>query len=187
MHFRDLKFEVKADRGKPGTFEGRASVYGNVDSYGDVVMPGAFSKTLQEHGNRIVILSQHDPAQSIGIAELRDESDGLHVRGQLALEVSKAAEEYARLKAGLISGISIGYETIRESFKGAVRELREIRLWEVSLVTFPANSAARVTAVKDNTDADVRRLHALIESMRDDAVVLRMLQQMRAAAKGFGR
>lgn len=148
--FRALKLELKTltDDQTPGRFTGRASVYGTVDSYGDVVMPGAFTKTVLEHGGRIVICSQHDPSRTIGIGELSDEVDGLHITGTLLLDLQEARDEYARLKAGLISGLSIGYETIKEKFESGVRQLQEVRLWEVSLVTFPANAHARVTGVK---------------------------------------
>ena len=138
-----------------GIVTGRASVYGgNPDSYGDVVMPGAFTKTLKEHGGRIVVLSQHAPDVSIGMADLEDRADGLHCRMQLLLDIQAAREDYVRAKAGAVTGISIGYETLRDDVdrKTGVRRLLEVRLWEISLVTFPANSYARVTSVKRDTD-----------------------------------
>lgn len=140
--------ELKAAE-QSGVIDGRASVYGVVDSYGDVVMPGAFTKTLQENGGRIVVLSQHDPSKAIGTAMLEDAADGLHCRIELAMELVDAQQEYARVKAGLVTGISIGYETLRDEFDAkGLRKLLELRLWEISLVTFPANGYARVTSVK---------------------------------------
>ena len=132
-----------------GLFSGRASVYGNEDSYGDVVMPGAFKSSLKNSGGRVVVLNQHDSHDSIGLATLDDRDDGLHVtEGKLELELQSARDAYVRLKSGLITGISIGYETVKEKTVKNVRELHEIKLWEVSLVTFPANDKARVTGVK---------------------------------------
>lgn len=172
---RDLKAEGS------GLVTGRASVYGVVDSYRDVVVPGAFTKTLQEHRGRIVVLSQHDPSVSIGMADLTDRSDGLHCRMQLLVDdVQAAREDYARATAGAVTGISIGYETIRDEIDRAlgVRKLLEIRLWEISLVTFPANSAARVTDVKSSS-AMLERLAAVITDMHRTATAAVMLAQHR--------
>jgi uncharacterized protein len=146
---------LKAE-GDSGVVTGRASVYGVIDSYSDIVMPGAFTKTLQEHGGRIVVLSQHAPDVSIGMADLEDRRDGLHCRVQLLLDIQAAREDFVRAKAGAVTGISIGYETIRDDIdrKTGVRRLLEVRLWEISLVTFPANQSARVTGVKDRAAVD---------------------------------
>jgi uncharacterized protein len=158
--------DLKAD-GDSGVVIGRASVYGNVDSYGDRVLPGAFRKTLADKGGRVVVLSQHDPSQSIGTAELTDRPDGLHATIRLLLDITQAREDYARVKAGLVTGISIGYETVREKTAAdGVRELHELRLWELSLVTFPANDQARVTTVKRAGDDTLSRLRALTREMR---------------------
>src|SRR5688500_9581177 len=100
--------EFKAD--ESGVVVGRASVYGVVDSYGDIVMPGAFSKHLRERGNTIKFLAQHDPTNVIGLATLSEKEDGLHFRAKLALDLPSAKEMYIRLTQGLIDGISIGYE-----------------------------------------------------------------------------
>ena len=123
--------DLKADDSRPGLVSGRASVYHVVDSYNDLVMPGAFTKTLQEKGGRIVVLSQHDPSQSIGLATLVDKADGLHCQIQLELEISQARDDYARVKAGLVTGISIGYECLRDEIRrDGVRLLRECSLGE---------------------------------------------------------
>jgi HK97 family phage prohead protease len=140
--------DVKAS-GEPGQFSGRASVYGVVDSYGDVVMPGAFTKTLQKSNNRIKVLAQHNPDDVIGLATLEDSADALMASGSLVLELQSAKDMYTRLTNGLIDGISIGYVTENASLdKNGLRQLNEISLWEISLVTFPANDFARVTDVK---------------------------------------
>jgi len=153
LKFFDLAGEVKAGS-KPGSFKGRASVYGVTDSYGDVVRPGAFTASLAERGNEIVVLSQHDPSNAIGKATLTDSAEALLVEGQLELALPTARDAYTRLKSGLITGISIGYVTRDARFEHGVRQLTDIELWEISLVTFPANDAARVTSVKHRTDHD---------------------------------
>jgi HK97 family phage prohead protease len=144
-----FKFDVKANKeDNAGQFTGRASVYGVVDAYNDVVMPGAFDRTLEELAGNIVVLNQHNPSDPIGKASLTDSEMSLNAVGQLVLDLPSAKDAYVRLQNGLIDGISIGYEVTKEQYVGDVRQLQEIKLWEISLVTFPANSFARVTDVK---------------------------------------
>lgn len=154
INTRDLRFTIKATDDQRGRISGLASVYGNIDSYGDVVMPGAFDETLQNRGGRVVVLWQHDTHQPIGKATLTDSTKGLRCDIQLELGISKARDAYAAVKAGLIDGISIGYQTIRDRVnRDGTRELHELDLWEISLVTFPANSAARIDSVRAAADA----------------------------------
>jgi HK97 family phage prohead protease len=160
-------FEFKTREVTPdGKFSGMASVYHVVDSYRDAVMPGAFTKTIAENGSVIRILSQHNPHDVIGLGRLRDERDALWVDGQLELELASAKEAYIRLKKGLINGLSIGYETVGEKSVNGVRQLTEIKLWEVSLVTFPACAPARVTNVKRRGEVDADELLSGMRSLR---------------------
>ena len=142
-----LRFEVK-QLDEAGVFEGYAAVFGNEDLGGDVIEPGAFKKTLKENPT-LPILWQHDVREPIGVTlEAYEDGKGLRVRGQLNLETSRGREAYALLKQGALRGLSIGYDTIKEVWHGSVRRLKEVRLWEWSLVTFPMNPKAQVTAVK---------------------------------------
>lgn len=145
---KDFKFDVKANTDLAGQFTGRASVYGVVDGYGDVVMPGSFTKSLADLGGRIKVLNQHNPSDPIGIATLSDSELSLNAVGQLCMDLQSAKDMHTRLTNGLIDGISIGYEVTKEAYLGGVRQLQEITLWEISLVTFPANTFARVIDVK---------------------------------------
>ena len=154
---RETKFagaelsEVGAD----GTFCGYASLFGEADLSRDVVMPGAFQKSLQARGpSGIRMLFQHDPAAPIGVwLEVREDSRGLFVRGRLMPEVARAREVLALMRAGAIDGLSIGFRTVRgrTDAKTGVRRLLEVDLWEISVVTFPMLPAARVSAVKGVT------------------------------------
>jgi len=142
-----LRFEVK-QLDEAGVFEGYAAVFGNEDLGGDVIEPGAFKKTLKENPT-LPILWQHDVREPIGVTlEACEDGKGLRVRGQLNLETSRGREAYALLKQGALRGLSIGYDTIKEAWHGSVRRLKEVRLWEWSLVTFPMNPKAQITAVK---------------------------------------
>ena len=144
---KDFKLKVK-QIGSEGEFEGYAAVFSNVDLAGDVIEPGAFTKTLQE--NKVIpILWQHKQDEPIGVTtEIMQDDYGLHVKGQLNLNTTRGREAYELLKQGAIKGLSIGYETVKETWINGIRHIKEIRLWEYSLVTFPANVEARVVAVK---------------------------------------
>jgi len=134
--------------------EGYASYFGKCDKGGDVVQAGAYAASLTslaQRGVSVKMLWQHDPAQPIGVwDEVREDAKGLYVKGRLLSEVEKGREAVALLEAGAIDGLSIGYRTVRakKDDKGQ-RLLSELELWEVSLVTFPMLSDARVGAKGD--------------------------------------
>jgi HK97 family phage prohead protease len=147
---KSISLEVKSV-GDDGTFTGYGSVFGNVDSYGDIIQPGAFQKTLGERGDKVALLWQHDSTQPIGVyTSLSEDDHGLFVTGKFALDVQKGAEAYSLLKMGALNGLSIGFSTVRESYDNqtGIRYLQELKLYEISLVTFPANEAATVTSVR---------------------------------------
>jgi len=132
-----------------GRFEGYASLFNLRDRSGDVVRPGAFRRTLagRKPGD-VRLLHQHKAEEPIGIwEEIREDGRGLLVRGRLILDSPRAKEIWALMREGAIDGLSIGYKTVRAgkttSPKG--RNLFDIDLWEISLVTFPLLPGARVT------------------------------------------
>lgn len=138
-----------------GEFEGYGSVFGVKDHGLDIVLPGAFSKSLAEwkaKGKLPPVLWQHDTDEPIGPhLEMREDEKGLYVKGRLLIEDDPVAKRaHAHMKAGSVTGLSIGYY-LRDyewsAEKGAYL-LKEIELWEVSVVTFPMNEAAGVTDVK---------------------------------------
>jgi len=160
-----LSLETLDASDSSGTFDGVAAVYGNVDLGDDVILPGAFTKTLAESGGKVPILYQHNSQFPIGLGTLTDAADGLHIKGELVLDVSKARESYALMKRGVMKGLSIGYRTVVSEYdhNAAVRYLKEVRLHEVSLVTFPMNPLALVSAVKLD---DSMTLKELIEAAK---------------------
>ncbi len=147
-----LKIKSVSDSGE---FEGYASVFGVVDSYSDVVMPGAFQKTLEEWSTRKdlpSVLWQHKMSEPIGpFTEMKEDDHGLFVRGRLLIDDDPLAKRaHAHMKAGSVKGMSIGYilkDWEYDQAKG-VFLLKEIDLWEVSIVTMPANTEAKITEVK---------------------------------------
>ena len=137
-----------------GRFAGYASVFDLVDTQRDIVMRGAFAHTLGGRVSQITLLWQHQQDEPIGVFDrMFEDKRGLYVEGRLLLDVRRAKEALALLKAGAINGLSIGYSPVRYRIdaKSGVRMLSEVDLWEVSLVTFPANAAANVTVVKQFT------------------------------------
>jgi HK97 family phage prohead protease len=145
--------KIKSVDDAAGTFVGMAAVYGNVDLGGDVVDPGAFTRTLGT-GKSFPILWQHQPDQPIGSAKVTETREGLLVNGTLMLSDPTAQKAHTFLKAGVVKGLSIGYDAIQATYEGDIRHLKELRLWEVSVVTFPMNPMAMVATVKAMSDAD---------------------------------
>lgn len=143
-----LHLEIKT-LSETGEFEGYASVYGNKDYTGDVIEAGAFDATLAENAN-YPLLWQHNTDEPIGVITLMSDQHGLSAKGTLALAVGRAKEAYALLKIGALKGLSIGYRAMKDHWDQAekVRRLLEVKLYEVSLVTFPANPLATVDMVK---------------------------------------
>jgi HK97 family phage prohead protease len=147
MKKQQLRFEIK-EVSDEGVFEGLLSPYGNVDQGNDLVVKGAYTKTLQERGNRVPMLWQHKTDMPIGELTLEDRPEGLYARGQLLMDLPEARKAYLLVKAGIVKGLSIGYETIKDTVQNGVRHLKEIRLHEGSLVTFPMNEQALISSIK---------------------------------------
>jgi HK97 family phage prohead protease len=168
-HFQ-LKFTSLDDT---GSFEGMLSPYGNVDLGNDVVDPGAFTKTIQEKGVTRPLLWQHDKKQPIGQVTLVDTPDGMTVKGSLLLEVQKASEAYMLLKARIINGLSIGYDSVKDVVEDGVRHIKELKLWEASVVTFPMNELALISSVKDRRARGVIELKAQVDKVLADETIPR--------------
>lgn len=151
--------------GEPQAFEGYGSVFGTVDSYGDTIKKGAFRQTLREwkaqkkwpklllqHGGGGFFGSSADDMVPIGKwDEMYEDDHGLYMKGHLFdVDTDRAKATYAALKAGELDGLSIGFRTRKSQMdeETGIRTLLDIQLFEVSLVTFPANDPARVTGVK---------------------------------------
>ncbi len=159
MNKKDLSFEIKAVS-DDGLFSGYASVFDNVDSYGDIVRKGAFVESIGEweaKGKMPPILWNHDPSDPIGVyTKMQEDDKGLFVEGRLLIDdVPRAKQTHALMKAGVIDGLSIGYR-VKEYLYNVdeeVTDLIKLSLREVSIVTFPANPETRIEAVKSRLDA----------------------------------
>ena len=154
---RSFSLQIKS-AGDDGSIEGYGSVFGVRDQYDDVIAKGAFVATLAEHmaaGTMPAMLWQHDANEPIGVwSEMVEDEKGLRIVGKLALDTVRGKEAQALLKMGALNGLSIGFVSKQWAYdrETDVRTLTEIDLWEVSLVTFPANEKARVTNVKSTEE-----------------------------------
>lgn len=168
----ELKFAENADT---MTFTGYGAVFGNVDSYGDVIEPGAFAKTLASHkaaGTMPLMLLEHGFSSAslpVGVwKSMAEDGHGLKVEGEL-LPTTDGKDTYIAMKAGAIGGLSIGYKPtefrMRERPDEPRRTLKSVDLFEVSVVGMPANGKARVGQVK--SAEDVITIRDLEHTLRD--------------------
>lgn len=142
-----MRLEIK-EISAEGSFEGLLSPYGNVDGGGDIVERGAYTKTLLDQGPTHPMLWQHKSDVPVGELTLEDRTDGLWCKGQLLMALPEAQKAYLLVKAKIVKGLSIGFESIKDAIENGVRHLKEIRLYEGSVVTFPMNEMALITSVK---------------------------------------
>lgn len=184
-HLQRRTVEIRAEDIENG-ISGYASHFNSIDSYGTAVKRGAFAKTIGERGSRIPVLWNHWPDTPIGVpTELKEDDTGLWFNADIVEETKAGAEVMALLRRGTPLGMSFGFETLRsrpveegdsldwsqapEWFKNPenkdeVRVIEEVRLWEISVVTFPANEMATIDSVRQQEQADA--LTTLLEDLR---------------------
>lgn len=154
--YKAVRFNVESVDENSGEFSGYAAIFGNVDDGGDVIERGAFSRTIKEDFDRIKILSQHNDCElPIGKPlELREDDKGLFIRGKIS-DTQKGRDIQTLLKDGVLNELSIGYDAITFDFDSekGIRHLKEIRLWEVSIVTWAMNDQAKIDEVKSLAEA----------------------------------
>lgn len=170
----NLFLEVKEVQ-EDGSFVGIASVYDVEDLGGDIIEKGAFKKTISEHPV-VPILWQHDSSEVIGSGEVKEQGNKIMLTARLDLEDDVAKKAYRKLKQKLIKGLSIGFQTIKAKFEELeeegrtkyIRRIQELKLWEVSVVTFPMLPAAQVMNVKHTEDLEgrIRELEAKIQALQ---------------------
>ena len=128
-------------------FAGYAAIFDRVDRGGDVVRPGAFARAVAAGPAGVPLLWQHQAGQPIGrIESIAEDARGLRVIARLSDTSATGREAAALLRDGAVRGLSFGYR-VREATRGLHRELRDLDLVEVSLVTFPMQPKATVLAV----------------------------------------
>lgn len=175
--YKSFKFELESADDESGEFSGYAAVFGNVDSGGDTIEKGAFSKTIKENFDRIKILSQHNDCElPIGKPlELREDDKGLYIRGKIS-DTQKGHDIQTLLKDGVLNELSIGYDAVDFDYDGdtGIRHLKEIKLWEISIVTWAMNDQATIDEVK-----------SLAEVLRSEVKTGKITQSRLNALKPF--
>lgn len=183
--YSPIEVKFADDSGATGTFEGYGAVFGNLDSYGDVIQKAAFKDTLKEwkKAKRLPpMLVQHggwmmtdQDALPVGKwMEMEEDDHGLKVKGRLInLDTESGKRIYGAMREGVLDGMSIGYRA-KEFAVGTKpeeprRTLKKIDLVELSVVTFPANGAARVSQVKsaDELKVEIKKLADLADFLRE--------------------
>lgn len=188
----DAEFKFQAGDGDEREVVGYGAVFGNVDSYGDVIAPGAFAKSLAaikmgEKPMPAMLLSHNPEALPVGVwTEMSEDGVGLRVKGRL-LDTTQGMDTYKALKAGAITGLSIGFRPIEYALRSKPdeprRTLRSVDLLEVSVVGFPANDRARVLNVKADNVTTIRDLErALRDAGYSKSEALRICAKFQAKA-----
>ena len=181
----NLKFgETGVDQVTNGLFEGYASVFGGIDSFGDTIMKGAFTDTIADRDHPVLMLYGHASMNVVGKwLSLEEDDVGLYVQGELTPSHQLASDVYASMKHGAISGMSIGFRIPAggaEEIESGGRRIEQIQLEEISIVSFPADSDARIATVKAVADEI-----SAIESIRDCEIFLRDAGFSRSMAKAL--
>lgn len=160
METKAIPLEFKAD--SEGRIEGYASRFGEMDQGGDIVVKGAYSASLAS-GRKPKMLWHHDPSQPIGVwDDVKEDDTGLHVRGRIITAIEKGREVLAMIEAKAIDGLSIGYRTVKaDRATDGARLLKQLDLWEVSMVTFPMLESTKINAIKA-ADMSRREMEVLL-------------------------
>ncbi len=132
-----MSFKMDSYNEGEGIFSGYGAVFENIDSGGDVIEPGAFTKTLAEGWERVKILALHNDCWlPIGKPmELREDDNGLYISAKIS-DTAMGKDIKVLLNDGVLNELSIGYDPVVFDYDGdGIRHLREVKLWEVSVVT----------------------------------------------------
>jgi len=142
---------------------GYLSSFGNIDHDNDIIEKGAFTKTINERRNQIYFLNQHNFAQPHGkFAVLREDTKGLYFESEPLINTSYSEDALKLYEAGIIAEHSIGFVTTKKEFKGEIRHIKEMKLYEGSNVTMGSNSDTPFTGFKSMTLKDVNEKVSLI-------------------------
>ena len=167
--YKKMQFKLDSHNEEEGIFSGYGAVFSNVDTGGDIIEPGAFTKTLAEGWERVKILALHNDCWlPIGRPiELREDANGLYLSAKVS-DTSMGKDIKVLLKDGVLNELSIGYDPVVFDYDAeGIRHLREIKLWEVSVVTWAMNPEAKITGYKSMQEAAERALEIEQELAKD--------------------
>lgn len=148
LNFKNFEIKSVVEDNNEMFIEGYGAVFGNVDGGNDIIDKGAFTKTISENRDRIAFCYQHDIYNPIGkIDEISEDEYGLKIR----VRVSDSEDDIkTKIRENILKEMSIGYSTIKSDYNSEtdIRHLKELKLWEVSLVTLAMNPLAVITSMK---------------------------------------
>ena len=146
--------ELKDADEKSGIVKGYGSVFGNIDSDGDIINKGAYTKTITENGNRVKYLYQHDMDKPLGkMTNLYEDEKGLMFEAQIP-KTRLGKDVMELMKTGVITENSVGILPIQKEMVDGHRHINEVKLYEISAVTLAANDQAMIMDVKGNYDKE---------------------------------
>jgi len=178
---KSIKFDIKAEHedDKFMIFKGVGSPFnGKADLGGDIVEEGAFTTTLRQKGNTRVLLFHHDTKEPIGTVKLEETKEGLMItEGRINKNIQRGLEVAELIAMGALKGLSIGYRAVKVAFEGDIRLLKEIALFEMSIVPFAMDEEAEITSAKSNEelsfeDALSAAVDKLEEAKESDLVLI---------------
>ena len=173
IQFKNNNLEIKDVDLTKRIVVGYFSQFGSKDSDGDIIVKGAFAKTINEQKSRIAHLLQHNIQAPIGkILSLTEDSNGLKFESQLS-QSTLGNDTLIQYQEGILREHSIGFNIIQESQKDGFNEIQEVKLWEGSTVTFGANPNTPVVGIKSELERGLeitKRLQALENFMRKGSV-----------------
>jgi len=187
---KEFKFTLEGVDEEKGSFRGYASIWDIVDSYGDMVVRGAFKRTLKEN-KQFPLLWSHNLMEPIGIIEAKEDSRGLAVQGQLNVDVQRGREIRSLMRQGAVTGLSIGFQTVRDEpdKETGYRHLIEAKLWEISPCVFQACPGAIADEVKTEIiepGGDTGNPN-LIPEMKDNPSNTEIIQLLEARTRAIKR
>ena len=195
-----IDLDIRAADDVPG-FSGYASTFWAADSYWTAMAPGAFKKTIRERGDRLPVLWQHEPWTPVGKHRaIKEDKTGLFVDVELVDDGADGTTTLKRLRGGIPLGMSFGFQTIKDRSaedddpidlsqlpkgitKDEIRVITEVKLWETSVVTFPANEAAMISAVRSQQEYDY--LSTLLARMRDGTLTDEQTAQIESLVAAY--
>jgi HK97 family phage prohead protease len=185
IEIKDLKFTLDEIDETKGSFRGYASIWDIVDTYGDVVIKGAFKRTLKDN-KQFPLLWSHNLMEPIGIIEAKEDSRGLAVQGQLNVDVQRGREIRSLMRQGAVTGLSIGFQTVRDEQNKETghRRLTEAKLWEISPCVFQACPGAIADEVKTEItepgeDTENSNLISEVKDKLSNTEVIQLLEAWR--------
>lgn len=169
MKYLNVPMNLKA-MNEDGTFNGYASIFGNKDLGGDIVVKGAFKELVRNQDGKVTVLWQHGVREPIGVADVEQDDVGLKFEGSLVLDDPVARRARAHMKAGSVRGMSIGYDVLpggQIEDEDGTRRLTGLKLWEISVVTFGMNPKAQIERVK--SAHDITTIREFEDWLREEA------------------